>query len=176
MGHRLHHFRLGLPGGFAVQGFDLQPMAVDREDIPGDQVGGGDVRILRARAAVQAMDERRAHAVDDLVGDLGRNDLGVQLVVEDLVGESVDQRLRKGLVRLFGDVRIPGDPGVHQHFLQFTLGIGDQYRQFRARQSQALALALDERAVLGNGFQRTVEHAAVFQVLGELAVFIQGSG
>ena len=56
------------------------------------------------------------------------------------------------------------------------LGVGEQYRQFRACQAVARCGAGGERFVVGQKFERTVEPSGAFQVADQPGLAVEGSG
>jgi hypothetical protein len=86
--HQLvHQLQLHVGGDLVVQGFDLTEPVREVEDVAHDHIGAGHVRRAHAGRLFESLHEGDAHVVDQVVGDLGADDLALQAVTTHGFGE-----------------------------------------------------------------------------------------
>ncbi len=162
--HQLvHQGQLQFGGHLVVQGLDLLPPMRQAEHVAHHHVGAGDVGGAHAGGLLQALHEGDAHVVDQVVGDLGADDLALQAMAAHGLAVLLGQQRREGGLHLAGEVVVVRHQGFEQRFLEVDLAVGDQHRQLGTGQTLAVGEALVEFLVAGQELQGTVQLAGGFE-------------
>ena len=146
-----------------VVGRQLLAQAERAEDLPGHEVGVGELGGTGPGLPGQPRPEGHAGAVDQVVDHLGHDDLPAQRVVPDLGLEALPDGAREVGHQVEVEVRVVGQVGGQQLVGEHDLGPGQQHRQLR----HAQALAAVEAAAHLTGRRETLELAVEEAVLLE---------
>ena len=114
------------------------------------------------------MDE--AKAIDEAVGDFGRNDFAAQLMIFDGAGVSFDHRFRECGQQIARHCRILRDVAVFDGILQREFGGCEQHGQFGPRQAKSVLRTADEDVVGGQPFDHAVELLCTLERLDQADV------
>ncbi len=159
----IHQTELQLGRHLVVQRLDLAEPVRQMEDVAHDDIGSGHIGGAHARRLVQPLNEGDAHVVDQIVGDLGTDDLALEAVLQHGTTEAFDQLLRECGFHLPREVVIVRHTGIQQRLLELDLAVGDQHRQLRTGQPLADIGALGERLVRRQELQRAIELSGSLQ-------------
>ena len=143
------------------------------EDLAGHEVGADQLGRGGAGLAGQPRHERHAGAVDEVVDDLGHDDLAAQRVLADLLSEAVLHRLREVGAQVDVAVGVVGQVGVEQLVGQHDLGPRHQHRQLGHGERAA---PLQPPAYLPRGRQRlelAVEDSLALELLHPVLVDVE---
>ncbi|MNZ89383.1 hypothetical protein D3C78_1083050 [compost metagenome] len=97
------------------------------EDVTHDHIGPGNIGRAHAGRLFQPLDEGDAHVVDQVVGDLGTDDLALEAVAAHGFAELADQRRREGGFHVAGQVVIVRHQRLEQLLLEVDLAVGNQH-------------------------------------------------
>ena len=166
-----HHLQLHAGRYLVIQGLDHRPGIAQPEQFQHGDIGPGDVRCRGPGGLALAQDEIQSHAVDDIVGHLGRHDLPVQAVFQDLLLVLRHQPLWESGLYHLPQVRVPAEVGLDQLLLEDPLGVGDHDRKLGPGQGFALDAAFRQLLVRGNELQRPVQPSRILHEADEAAIF-----
>ena len=95
-----------LGSDLVVERLDLAPERAHLEHLTRDRVRAREYRRGRAGLLAEPERERGAGAIDELIGDDGRDDLPAQPVRAHLVAVALGQRWREVALEVVGQVRV----------------------------------------------------------------------
>ena len=153
-----------------------RPERAHVEDLARDRVGAREYRRAARRSPRRSRkDERRARAVDELVGDDGRDDLAAQPVRAHLVAVALGQRRREVALELVG--RGTGPRAGRTRAAARTGRSCCRPAAPRARARRAPSAALRSAIVLvgGQELERAVEPPRLLEVADQAGVDVEPS-
>ena len=142
------------------QQLELAEQRHQAEGVARDDVGARHRRRGTPGALAELADELAEPAVDQAVGDQGRDDLAAQTMLRDLAREALAQRPRKILDQVLQEIRVVRQIGCQQLVVQGHLGIGDQHRDLGPEQALAHLPAVVQRLVVGQDLELAIQPAA----------------
>ncbi len=166
--HALHfpqHHQLHIRGHFIVQRLDAVPQLPQTVGGAGDGVGPGYIHRSHPCPLHQRVDERRPDAIDETVGDDGRDDLAAQLVFLDRARELLLQGDREVVVKVLLDQGIVRQVAADDFVVQPHLAIAEEHREFGAHETQSRRQAFLEFFVVRQEFDIAVEKAVALEQL-----------
>src|SRR5690554_6280314 len=173
--HQLvHQLQLQFRRKLVVQLLDGLEGFAYMEYLPRQHIGGHYLTHIGTGGLLHAPQEGDAHVVDQVVGQLGGNDLAAQFVAAQRLGMAFNQLPREGPLQGRRQQRIVQHRGSHQPLLEISLGVADQYRQLRSGQALTGTGPLGQLFILGQGFQHTAQTAAGFHHADEATVLDHG--
>ena len=166
----IHQLQLHVSGNLVVQGFNLTEPVREVEDVTHDHISACHVRRAHAGRLFESLNEGDAHVVDQVVGDLGADDLTLEAVATHGLGELGDQARWERGFHVTGQVVVIRHQRLEQRFLEVDLAVGDQHRQLRTGQALAVRGALVELLLGRQVLDGAVQLATAFQVAHQTLV------
>ena len=140
-----------------VERLDVGPQRRQVEHRAHDAVGAGHVRDVDARLLDGTVHERRPAPVDHVVDEDGGDDLAVQRVAAQLIGEPLGDRRREVPGEDAAEVRLVGQRGVLDVLCQRHLRVRDQHRVLGRDEPDPLGRTSGQLGVGRQELQRAVE-------------------
>eukprot|EP01137_Pigoraptor_chileana_P015904 Opistho-2@72305 len=169
--HQLvHQLQLHVSADLVVQRFNLTEPVWEVEDVAHNHVGAGHVRRAHAGRLFESLNEGDAHVVDQVVGDLGADDLALQTVTTHGFGELADQGRRECRFHVAGQIVIVRHQRAQQLLLEVDLAVRDQHRQLGTGQAMAGRNALVDLLFGRQELDGTIQLATAFQIAHQTLV------
>ncbi len=163
-------------GQLVVVALDLLAQRQRADDLAGHEVGPGELGGRGSGLALQPRPVRHAGAVDQVVDDLGHDDLAPQRVVGDRLGEPLADRGREVGAQVEVQVGVLGQVGGDQLVGQDDLGPGHQHRQLGGGQPLAPVEPARDLAAGRQALELTVEHPVGLEPLHPRLVHVEQRG
>ena len=146
---------------------DRLPQPGKAEQLPRRHKGAGDIGDAGAQFFGQFEGRRKAGAVDQFIGQVGRHQFAAQAVMQDRIAVRALHGSRERGDQISFQQRIIHHRAGHQHVIGGHLGIGHHHRQFRPGQAFASLRTLGQHVIAGQAFHLAVQSNTAFQSLDQ---------